>query len=299
MPRNSFIQMTKLHNVRGRIYYISSPKKQENLYAVYETTDRNFWTDLAKYNQAEFKKSGTEGKCIEARELIIALPESFTEYPPDRLLQIFTDHFRQTYGTDCIAALHHNKRKTNYHIHLIFSERTLLEQPIEKVATRNMFYDEKGNHVRTKKEILDEEGNIRLNTKEAKHAAKLIKEMIDSDIVHFYGAQDAEKAFQESAMFVAGGWYATNMSLNFPDASDKWRMAPLIPFSKENPGKGAVSGGSSFYVPKDAKNPQVAQQFLTFMLTDEECLANALELGVATSNSMAYQTEAAEKKLDY
>ncbi len=75
--------------------------------------------------------------------MIIALPESFTEYPPDRLLQIFTDHFRQTYGTDCIAALHHNKRKTNYHIHLIFSERTLLEQPIEKVATRNMFYDEK------------------------------------------------------------------------------------------------------------------------------------------------------------
>ena len=60
MPRNSFIQMTKLHNVRGRIYYISSPKKQENLYAVYETTDRNFWTDLAKYNQAEFKNNGME-----------------------------------------------------------------------------------------------------------------------------------------------------------------------------------------------------------------------------------------------
>ncbi len=97
--------------------------------------------------------------------MIIALPESFTEYPPDRLLQIFTDHFRQTYGTDCIAALHHNKRKTNYHIHLIFSERTLLEQPIEKIATRNMFYDEKGNHVRTKKEILDEDGNIRKRCK--------------------------------------------------------------------------------------------------------------------------------------
>lgn len=149
----------------GRIYYISSPKKQENLYAVYETTERSFWSDLAKCNHAEFKKSGTEGKCIEARELIIALPESFTEYPPDKLLQIFTDHFRQTYGTDCIAALHHNKRKTNYHIHLIFSERTLLEQPIEKVATRNMFYDEKGNHVRTKKEILDEDGNIRKRCK--------------------------------------------------------------------------------------------------------------------------------------
>lgn len=64
MPRNSFIQMTKLHNVRGRIYYISSPKKQENLYAVYETTDRNFWTDLAKYNQAEFKKAVRRGNVL-------------------------------------------------------------------------------------------------------------------------------------------------------------------------------------------------------------------------------------------
>ena len=151
MPRNSFIQMTKLHNVRGRIYYISSPKKQENLYTVYETTDRNFWTDLAKYNQAEFKKSGTEGKCIEARELIIALPESFTEYPPDILLQIFTDHFRQTYGTDCIAALHHNKRKTNYHIHLIFSERTLLEQTIEKARyTKGRYFPLRINASRLK-----------------------------------------------------------------------------------------------------------------------------------------------------
>ena len=61
--------MSKLHNVRGRITYISSHTKQENLYAVYETTDRHYWTELARFNQQEFLKSGTEGKCIEAREL--------------------------------------------------------------------------------------------------------------------------------------------------------------------------------------------------------------------------------------
>ena len=72
--------MTKLSNVKGRITYISSHAKQENLYAVYETTERKFWQELAKCSQEEFAKSGTEGKCIEARELIIALPESFTEY---------------------------------------------------------------------------------------------------------------------------------------------------------------------------------------------------------------------------
>lgn len=56
MPRNSFIQMTKLHNVRGRIYYISSPKKQENLYAVYETTDRNFGLTLQNIIRQNLKK---------------------------------------------------------------------------------------------------------------------------------------------------------------------------------------------------------------------------------------------------
>ncbi len=163
--RNSFIQMSKLTNLKGRINYISSKARQENLYAVYETTDRKFWTELAKCNQEEFKKSGTEGKCIEARELIIALPESFVDYEPDKLLKLFTEHFKQNYGVECIAALHHNKRKTNYHIHLIFSERKLLEEPVEKIATRNMFYDETGKHVRTKKEILDETGQFRSGCK--------------------------------------------------------------------------------------------------------------------------------------
>ncbi len=158
--------MSKLPDVRGRITYISSHAKQENLYAVYETTDRHYWTELAKCSQQEFQKSGTEGKCIEAREFIIALPESFPNlYEPDKLLQLFTDRFKEKYGVECVSALHHNKRKTNYHIHLIFSERELLPEPIEKTASRNMFYDEQGKHVRTKKEILDGNGNVRKGCK--------------------------------------------------------------------------------------------------------------------------------------
>ena len=164
--RHSFIQMTKLSNVRGRITYISSHAKQEHLYAVYETTERSYWTELARCSQQEFKKSGVEGKCIEARELIIALPESlFEQGMPNIVLRSFTDKFKEKYGVECVAALHHNKRMTNFHIHLIFSERQLLAEPVIKIATRNMFYDEHGNHVRTKKEILDEAGNIRKRCK--------------------------------------------------------------------------------------------------------------------------------------
>ena len=62
---------------------------------------------------------------------------------------------------ECSAALHHNKAKTNYHIHLVFNERKILEHPEVKIATRNMFYDEQCKHRRTKKEILDEQGNLR------------------------------------------------------------------------------------------------------------------------------------------
>lgn len=162
MKRNSFIEMAKLHNLLGRITYISSHAKQEHLYEVYATEpDRAFWRELAKCNQEEFEKSGTNGKCIEARELMIALPESFIHYDHDYLLKKMVDEFKEKYGVECFAALHHNKRKTNLHIHMIFAERKRLEQPEEKTATRNMFYDEQGRHVRTKKEILDGDGNIR------------------------------------------------------------------------------------------------------------------------------------------
>mgnify|MGYP001055726791 CR=1 FL=1 len=161
MARHSFIQMSKLPNVKGRISYITSHARQENLYATYRTADNEFWSNLARESQQEFKRSGTESKCIEARELIIALPEVYTKYEPQEVLEDFTEEFHRRYGVECVSALHHNKRKTNYHIHLIFSERKLLPEPDIKIATRSVFYDETGKRVRTKKEITGEDGQIR------------------------------------------------------------------------------------------------------------------------------------------
>lgn len=161
MPRHSFIQMSKLSNVKGRISYITSHARQENLYATYRTADNEFWNNLARESQQEFKRSGAEGKCIEARELIIALPEVYTQYEPQEVLEDFTEEFRKRYGVECVSALHHNKRMTNYHIHLIFSERKLLAEPEVKIASRSVFFDETGKRVRTKKEITGEDGKIR------------------------------------------------------------------------------------------------------------------------------------------
>ena len=161
--RHSFIRQNKLSDVTGRIDYISNPKRQEHLYATYQTegATKEFWKNLARENQLDFKASRTSGKCIEGREFIIALPESFVEYKADDVVRLFTDSFHKRYGVECSAALHHNKKMTNYHIHLVFSERKMLEHPEVKIATRNMFYDEQGKHRRTKKEVLDEQGNLR------------------------------------------------------------------------------------------------------------------------------------------
>lgn len=111
MTRHSFIQMSKLSNVKGRISYITSPARQENLYATYNTADAAFWTSLARENQQEFKRSGTKGTCIEAREFIIALPEKFTRYDPQRVLAKFTEEFQKRYNVECVSGLHHNKAK--------------------------------------------------------------------------------------------------------------------------------------------------------------------------------------------
>lgn len=81
---------------------------------------------------------------------------------------------------------------------LFFSERERLLEPIEKTATRNMFYDEQGKHVRIKKEILDENGDVRKGCKIVKKGEvyernlftaknKLFKrdEFVD-EVKHFY-----------------------------------------------------------------------------------------------------------------
>lgn len=162
MTRHSFVQMSKLPDVKGRVDYISNPKRQEHLYATYSTVEPEFWKYLSEQAQHDFWKSNQPGgKCIEARELIIALPESLQAVDPNLLLQLFVEKFREQYGVQCTAALHHNKTKTNYHIHLIFADRDILEKTEVKYAPRNMYFDETGHHVRTKKEVLAEDGSLR------------------------------------------------------------------------------------------------------------------------------------------
>ena len=237
--RHSFIRQSKLSDVAGRIDYISNPKRQEYLYATYQTegVTPEFWKNLARENQLDFKASGSAGKCIEGREFIIALPESFVQYRADDVVRLFTETFHKRYDVECSAAIHHNKTKTNYHIHLVFSERKMLGQLEVKIATRNMFYDEQGKHRRTKKEILDEQGNIRAGcsiipkgevyeshifTKKEewfknKAFTKEVKELF-TDTINYYVKEESEKL----SVFKQGGVYLATKKIgkNNPKAEE-------------------------------------------------------------------------------
>ncbi len=72
----------------------------------YETTRPQLWTELVKKATAGFEKSGTEGKCIESRELSLPYPKYSNLYEPDKL---FTAFYRtvskEKYGVECVSAL--------------------------------------------------------------------------------------------------------------------------------------------------------------------------------------------------
>ena len=139
-----YLDSRKLTNVKGRIKYITNKDKQENIVDYFNTADNEFWKMLAKENQQRHREVKAGGKCCEARELIIGIPQKATI-----TAEQICDTFKNKYGVECSCAIHQNNKEgiINKHCHLIFSERIKLDIPEkveEKRASRTYYYDEKG-----------------------------------------------------------------------------------------------------------------------------------------------------------
>ena len=140
-----YLDSRKLTNVKGRIKYITNEDKQENIVDYFNTADDEFWKMLAKENQERHRQVKAGGKCCEARELIIGIPQNTTITAKQ-----ICNTFKNKYGVECSCAIHQNNKDgvINKHCHLIFSERVKLDVPeivAEKRAARTYYYDEKGN----------------------------------------------------------------------------------------------------------------------------------------------------------
>lgn len=205
--------MTKLRDIKGRIDYISNKDRQENIVSYYtnaeEEDDFNRLAKEAQYNFQKYNKHD-EGKCIEGRELIIALPynlgykiEDFKEYS-----KLLAEDFSSKYNVITACAIHSKTDKegniVNIHAHLIFSDREKLEEPIiqeEKIAKRTRYFDEnwkrttksKAVHIQKKGDIIEKERKIFFKNKNQYFYTKEFKEDYEKHISEGLGLEKLDK----------------------------------------------------------------------------------------------------------
>ena len=139
-----YLSSRKISKVMGRINYVKNEKKQENIMSSYNTTSTEFWQDLARENRARHIEARAGGQCVEAREIIVGIPQD-----NNITAEAIAKGFKKQYGVECFVAIHQNNKNgvVNRHAHIIFAERTQLENPEiigEKRATRNYYYNAKG-----------------------------------------------------------------------------------------------------------------------------------------------------------
>lgn len=165
MP-NVYAAQTALSSVGGRIGYVSSPAKQENLLAVYDgaadMAGGTYWRTLAHECEIASKHAMPGRKCVQGRELVVQLSNALLQrMTPEQIAKTLATEFEQRYGRPCFVAVHWNKTKTNLHAHIIYSERELLAAPEVKIAPRRLFFDENGTRRYKKAEVLDAAGELR------------------------------------------------------------------------------------------------------------------------------------------
>lgn len=217
----------KITNGRGSIKYITHDSKGEIL-ASYSTQTMQEWEILFDFNQQKFEeekqkgnwttvqknKNGKIAQAIEAHMFVVALPNEMAQYPCKYNGQVITNDmelakaiandWRNTYGTDCYVAIHWNKEHTNFHAHILVSERTKKESHEIKRAKRNRYYNAAGKECKKADAVrvvhkgdiisgqneLYESGKIDLKSKKAlerikEHYAELLgTELFKDDGLH-------------------------------------------------------------------------------------------------------------------
>lgn len=166
---NVYVRATNLTDVNGRVRYATSEAVQkEKLVTVVGEKPAEFWQHLSADSKYYSKNLKEEHSAREAKELIIVLPNKADELSLDekkRLLQSMKFMIDEQTGTDCMIAWHNShpgeKEESNTHVHIIIPERVLLVKPEDVIAERNLFFDEKGNRVYRKSDILDHPDQLR------------------------------------------------------------------------------------------------------------------------------------------
>lgn len=141
-----YSRVTKINNAAGRSDYISNPDRQEFIKLTGKSRDFD-WKDYANFEKTNQKSFAQNN---EARELVIALPNEMSERLTDKILDDFSHDLAQKLlgkKRDYEFALHFNQAQTNFHMHLLFSERERNTEQQPKVYKRDMWFDKTTNRM--------------------------------------------------------------------------------------------------------------------------------------------------------
>ena len=193
---NIMVQATPLKDVVGRVDYISSHDRQENLVATYSSnSDEMFWRKLQIHCNRQAKEARHKHGCG-GREFMAALANELSAMDPNELAKTISSSMKELTGTDNTVALHWNKAHTNFHCHIIVAEnKEINEVSYGAVLTRNTYYDANG-HRSSKKDCIDP------NTKELLPGCQFVKKGDRKATVKRFGAKNEDISSKSFLMAV-------------------------------------------------------------------------------------------------
>lgn len=170
----AFARQTKLGNVVGRSEYITDQNRQEEIVFHSKKHQHNSWEEYAEFEKQNQK---SKDKNNEGREIIIALPHELENDLPklEKIIDEYSLNLLEK-NRDFEYAVHWNKKKTNLHAHIIYSERERMKERKPKRYKRDMWFNIENNRMakansdgavlRFKKgEVMkDKEGNVRYDS---------------------------------------------------------------------------------------------------------------------------------------
>lgn len=151
MPK-IYSQNTKISDAVGRSEYIAGITGKQEEVVVHKVNMRYDWEFYSEYEKNHQHQAGDNQRQNEAREIIIALPNDLahkdknkTSYEQkEKLIQICDDLVKNIIGEnhDYEFAVHWNSNRTNLHVHIMFSERVVINEIKPKVYKKDIWKNE-------------------------------------------------------------------------------------------------------------------------------------------------------------
>lgn len=140
---------------------------------------------------------------------------------------------------------------------------------------------------------------VNIDSPETHKVADYWTDLVKRDLVRKQTAYSPEwsqsVAASQTVGYISAAWGAGGFDVKWPDLSGKWAIAPLPNWGTAS---NAFYGGTSFVIPKGAKHPEAAAEFIKFQTSSAEAAKARVGALEAPSSALPANPEAAKVAAD-